>query len=84
MREWIYTVIVYVQEVIWGLHFQSLKRDMTIEWGNPPGDRDLSNLHNYPWVVLLQRTAFQWWRHGKRGLLLAENGILKLRTAPSW
>ena len=31
---------------------------MTIESGNPHGDRDLSNLHNYPGVVLLQRTAF--------------------------
>ena len=44
----------------------------------------LSNLHNYPWVVLLQRTAFQWWRHGNRGFLLAEKGIPKLRTATSW
>ena len=43
----------------------------------------LSNLHNYPWVVLLQRTAFQWWRHGNRSFLLAEKGIPKLRTATS-
>ena len=35
----------------------------------------LSNLHNYPWVVLLQRTAFKWWCHGNRGYLLAEKGI---------
>ena len=24
-REWIYTVITYVQEVIWNMHFQSKK-----------------------------------------------------------
>ena len=36
----IYTVIAYVLEVIWGIHFQSTKRNMTIESGNPRGDRD--------------------------------------------
>ena len=44
----------------------------------------LSNLHNYPWFVLPQRTAFQWWRHGNRGFLLAEKGIPILRKATSW
>ena len=56
----------------------------TIQSGNPVAIVTLSNLHNYPWVVLLQCTAFEWWRHGNRGLLLAEKGIPKLRTAPSW
>ena len=37
-NEWIYTVIVYIQEVIWSMHFQSIKRN--IETGNPHGDRD--------------------------------------------
>ena len=46
-HEWIYTAIVYIQEVIWSMHFQSEKRNMTIETGNPRGDRDLSNFHNY-------------------------------------
>ena len=39
-REWIYTVIVYVQEVIWTMQFQSIKRNMTIESGNPCSDGD--------------------------------------------
>ena len=64
MSEWIFTVFVYVKEVIWCMPFQSVKRNMTIESGNPRSERDLSNLHNYWWVVLLQRTAFQWWPHG--------------------
>ena len=41
-RERIFTVIVYVQVVIWSMHFQSIKRNMTIESGNPRacrGDR---------------------------------------------
>ena len=38
----------------------------------------------YPWVVLIQSTFFQWWRHNNRALLLAGKGIPKLRTAPSW
>ena len=39
-REWIYTVIVYVQEVIWTMQFQSIKRHMTIESGNAYSDGD--------------------------------------------
>ena len=39
-REWIYTVIVYVQEVIWGMYFQSIKRNIKLESGNSRGDRD--------------------------------------------
>ena len=38
--EWIYTVIVYVQEVIWNMYFQFIKRNMTIKSGNPRCDRD--------------------------------------------
>ena len=44
----------------------------------------LSNLHNYPWVVLLQRTAFQRWRNSNQGILLAEKGSPKLHRATSW
>ena len=50
----------------------------------PRGDPDVSNLQNYLWVLLLQRLAFQWRRHGNRGLLLLGKGIPKLRMAPSW
>ena len=32
--ERIYTVIVYLQDVIWSMHFQSISRNMTIESGN--------------------------------------------------
>ena len=39
-REWVYTVTVYVQGIIWSVRFQSIKQDMTIESGNPRGDRD--------------------------------------------
>ena len=39
-REWIYVVIVYVQEIIWRVRFQSIKRNMTIELGNLRGDHD--------------------------------------------
>ena len=40
MDLYIDAVIVYVQEVIWSMHFQSMKRNMTIESGNPRSDRD--------------------------------------------
>ena len=66
----------------YALSLSKVKYDNRIK--NPQGDRDLYNLHNYLWVVILQRTAFQWWCHGNRGLLLAEKGIPKLCMAPSW
>ena len=39
-HEWIYSVIVHVQDVIWSIHFQFINRNMTIESGNPRGDHD--------------------------------------------
>ena len=38
--EWIANIIVYVQEVTWSMHFQSIKQNMTVESGNPRGNRD--------------------------------------------
>ena len=40
--------------------------------GSPSRSWTLSNVHNHPWVGPLQWTAFEWWRHGNRGLLLVE------------
>ena len=40
MREWIYTVIAYVQEVIWGMHFQSIKRNYDNRIAESRRDRD--------------------------------------------
>ena len=48
--------------------------------GNPLINVTLLTLHNYPWVMLLHCTAFQWWCHSAWGLLLVEKGIPKLRT----
>ena len=48
----------------YALSLSKVKYDNRIK--NPRGDRDLYNLHNYLWVVILQRTAFQWWCHGNR------------------
>ena len=40
LKAWMdFTVIVYVKEVIWSMHFQSIKRNMTIKSGNPSGIR---------------------------------------------
>ena len=36
MREWIYTVIVYAQEVIWSMHFQSPKAKYDNRIGESP------------------------------------------------
>ena len=74
-REWIYTAIVYVQDVIWNMHFSIQSEIWQSNRGIPVAIVTLCKMHNYSWFVLLQCTAFQWWGHGDRGLLLAEKGI---------
>ena len=43
-REWIYTIIVYVQEVIWSMHFKSIKRN---------NDNRIGESHRDPWRYLI-------------------------------
>ena len=71
-------------EKLSSIHFQSIRRIMVIESGIPVAIMTLSNLYNFLWAVCLQSTDFQWWHYGNRALLLAEKGIPRLRTAPSW
>ena len=47
-REWIDTVIVYIHEVVWSIHSQSRKRNMTIKRGIPVATVMLYNLNNFP------------------------------------
>ena len=76
-RKWYYTAIACPVLPIYEIN-------TTTKLGESPRQSWRNVKYVDPRVVLLLCTAFQWWHHGNRVLLLAERGIPKQRPAPLW